>query len=90
MVIYLVWFKPMEAPLANKIEVMNECTIIVLLYGLMCFTDFVPNPETRSSVGYVYMGVITTNIGVHIIKLLLQTCYMLKQGWKKYCYCWKR
>lgn len=80
----------MESPLANKMEVMNECTIIILLYGLMCFTDFVPSPETRSGIGLVYIGVTITFIGVHVIKLLLQTCFRLKLGWKRYCYCWKR
>ena len=80
----------MESPLANKMEVMNECTIIVLLYGLMCFTDFVPSPETRSGIGLVYIGVTITFIGVHVIKLLLQTFFRLKLGWKRYCYCWKR
>ena len=48
MVMYLIHYKPMNSPFSNRMEVMNECTIIMLLYGLMCFTDFVPSPETRS------------------------------------------
>ena len=71
MVIYLLWYKPLESPIANKIEVMNECTIIVLIYCLMCFTDFVPSPETRSKIGLWYMGISITNVSVHLIKLLL-------------------
>ena len=89
MAIYLVWYKPMESPLANVIEVMNEYTIIVLLYGLMCFTDFLPSPNSRSVIGLVYIGVFITNVFVHIIKLLLQTCYKMKLGCKKYHFRWK-
>ena len=90
MVIYLVGYKPMESPLANIIEIMNECTMIILLYGLMCFTDFLPNPDTRSMIGLVYIGVFITNVLVHIIKLLLQTCYKMKLGCKKYHFRWKK
>ena len=47
MVIYLMHVKPLETSFANKMEVFNECTIIFLHYGLMCFTDFVPEPSIR-------------------------------------------
>ena len=45
---YLLWFWPLESTFAVKMEVMNECTILLATYGHMCFTDFVPEPETRS------------------------------------------
>ena len=47
MVIYLMHVWPMEIPFATKMEVFNECTIIVLTYGLLCFTDFVEDPGVR-------------------------------------------
>jgi hypothetical protein len=54
-------------------EIMNEETVLILTYLLMCFTDFVPDPETRSDVGRVYMLVAITNIGVHLIFLAMGT-----------------
>ena len=52
MVIYLLHVWPMETHFATKIELFNECTIVILNYGLMMFTDFVPDPETRFLIGW--------------------------------------
>ena len=75
MVIYLRWYKPMESPLTNMMETFNECTTIFLLYCLMCFTDFVPDEETRSKIGLFYIGVNLFHILVHLVFLALATCH---------------
>ena len=48
MLVYLNTCKPLESLLAQNMEILNELTAIVLTYGLLCFTDFVPSEETRS------------------------------------------
>ena len=90
MIIYLMWYKPMESPFANRMEVMNESTFLVLSYGQMCFTDFVPGPETRTDIGSVYMLVSLAHILVHLIFLLLATGHKLKLMCKKKCRCCRR
>ena len=85
MVIYLMWHKPLESPFAVRMEVMNECTIIVLTYGHLCFTDFVPEEEIRSEIGWVYIGVTIANILVHLTFLLLTSCHKMKIVCKRYC-----
>ena len=63
---------------------MNECTVLLFIYCMMCFTDFVPDPETRSYVGYFYMGFISANVLVHLIFLVLETFRKIKKdckGW---------
>ena len=52
---------------------MNECTAILQTYGLMCFTDFVPSEEVRDSISFFYIGVIVTNIFIHLIVLVFET-----------------
>ena len=52
---------------------------------MMCFNDFVPDPETRSYVGLFYMGFIAANVLVHLIFLGLETFRKLKQNFKR-CY----
>ena len=37
----------------NTIEYFNEAMIMMVMYCLICFTDFVPDLETRSLMGYV-------------------------------------
>ena len=71
MVIYLMHVWPLETSLATKIEVFNECTIVVLHYGLLCFTDYVPDPTTRSWLGLAYITVSLSNLLVHLFLLVL-------------------
>jgi hypothetical protein len=85
MIIYLPWHRPLESKFALYMEVMNEETILILTYLLMCFTDFVPNPETRSEVGRAYMLVAITNIGIHLICLVVGTLVNIKNYFKKKC-----
>jgi len=50
MIIFLLTFWPLETFFAVRMAVMDECTVLFLSYAMMCFTDFVPEPETRSEV----------------------------------------
>mmetsp|Transcript_12163 Transcript_12163/g.15528 ORF Transcript_12163/g.15528 Transcript_12163/m.15528 type:complete len:172 (+) Transcript_12163:633-1148(+) len=50
-IIFLLWFRPLDSSLALKVEIMNEVTNLLLQYMLLCFTDFVPEAETREQVG---------------------------------------
>ena len=87
MVMYLKTYKPMDSPFSNRMEVLNECTMIVLVYFLMLFTDFVPNPETRNNIGRFYIGINILHPGIHLIFLFLETCYKLKLVCKRYRFC---
>ena len=65
----------MVSPLANRIEIINELTILVLTYGHLLFTDYMPEPETRNVVGVFYIGVILLNVGIHLIVLIIDICF---------------
>ena len=54
-------------------ETQDECTYLLLFYVLMCFTDFVPDPELRSKLGIAYICIMFTNIGLHLITLIRST-----------------
>ena len=51
-------------------ETFNEGTILMLTYFLFCFTNFVPEPETRNDLGNFYNAVTFSNIGVHMFIML--------------------
>ena len=70
MIEYLMWYKPLDSLILNKMEVLNESVIIILLYGLMCFTDFVPEEDTRSKIGIVYIGINVLHNVIHLICML--------------------
>ena len=67
--VYILHVKPMETPFTNKMEVYNECTILTLSYGLLCFTNAVPDPEAQYTIGWSYIIVYLANITLHILLL---------------------
>ena len=85
-VIYLQWYKPLESRFANNIETFNEMTALALTYFLFCFTDFVPEPETRNDLGSYYNYVSFSNIGVHIVIMLSVSFSQVKLSCRKRYY----
>jgi len=51
-------------------EIFNECTNILLIYHMMMFTDWVSDPGTRYTIGYVVILVVIGNIVTHFSFLI--------------------
>ena len=58
----------------NKMEIFGEIIVLLALYILMCFSDFISSLETRHYLGFAYIGVFSVYAMVHIISLLVSTC----------------
>ena len=69
-VIYLLQLWPLSTPSAVVLEVFNEITIVLLTYHMICFTDFVPDANTRYPVGYSYIAFASTSLLIHIIIMM--------------------
>ena len=85
---YELYFKPLASPRGMRMEIMNECTILILCYLLFCFTEFVPDPSVRYQIGIAYNVVVLINIAIHTVMLVwdsLANCklYCKKQVLKK-------
>ena len=52
-------------PYDFKLELFNEFTILMCIYHCYLFTDFVPQPETRYSVGFSLIGCTVFNFSVN-------------------------
>ena len=78
MVIYLIYFEPMESKFSNRMETFNECTCVLLMYHIMCFSDFVPEAETRSSLGISFIVCIFGNVTVHLFFMAKDNYHKLK------------
>lgn len=79
MVIYIFSARPFESPFAAKIEIFNECTLLVLSYGLMLFTNFVVEPEVRYRIGWYYLSVCICLIAFHLAYLICATGKMIRR-----------
>ena len=84
--IYLVKFKPFDDNRVNRLEVMNEATNFVMLYHVMCFTDFVPEAEDRYYIGWSFIACIVVNLIVHMSLLIIDTTKQVKSSAKEKCF----
>ena len=70
LIILVGWYRPFESAFANNMEIFSEVISLWVLYLMMCFSDFVADPETRSSCGVAFMAIVGLYAGVHIFFLL--------------------
>ena len=75
----------MNSRFSNNLETFNECTMLVLLYALMLFSDFVSNPENRSQVGIIYILVVALFGAVHLFIMLGVMCHDAYRYTKRWC-----
>ena len=52
-------------------EILNEMTILMVTYTMMCFTDFVPDDDIKFGIGYVSCAIVVAytflNLGLLLI-----------------------
>lgn len=70
--------KPLESKFALRLEILNEWTLLLLSYMLICFSGLIPNEDDRYKLGYAYTVASVANIGVHVVFLLSSTIYKSK------------
>lgn len=67
--------KPYPSPLMNKLEIFNEIGVILVLYHMLLFTDFVADPLLRYQIGYscyaITCLIILVNMYVGLKKTVL-------------------
>ena len=51
--IYIGYVRPFDTEYENRVEMFNEIMNLMVLYLLICFTDFVPDLSMRFLIGYV-------------------------------------
>ena len=78
LVIFMGWFRPLDTSFANNMEMFNEIITLCALYLMMCFSDFVGDPETRSLCGIAFIFVICLYAANHILFLLINVCMQVR------------
>ena len=77
-VIYTLWYMPLDSRKANLVEVLNECTLLLLTYHLWCFADIVGEPDTRHQLGFFFIATTQGNIAIHLVLMIIETIHQLK------------
>ena len=68
--------RPMLSSSDNNIQFFNEFCILFLCVLSLCFTDFVPDPEARYTIGLWFLLFTLGNIGINILMIV----YSLKRN----------
>ena len=62
--------KPYSTPSQNNLEFLNEILTLICTYGLIIFTDFVPEASARYKSGWVLIGLTLSILAINMIVLL--------------------
>jgi hypothetical protein len=74
------YFQSFANKVLNYLEVMNEVTILIIIYHMIVFTEFVDSRSTQYKVGYSVCIFTGLNICINVIFLFsnLATTYYIK------------
>ena len=75
---YIGHVQPFLDKFANRQEIINELMVWSSAYTLLCFTDFVWDPDMRINIGWCLIGYILLNVIFNIVCLIYQACKQLK------------
>ena len=68
---YIAYNKPFNLSLLNSLELINEVTILIAVYHLTLFTDYVGKHETKYLVGWSLCAITAINILTNLVFLIV-------------------
>lgn len=70
-IVIICFVKPYSGGLpANRMELFNEVMLVSIMYTMQCFSDFIPDPETKYYVGYVSCGLVVFHLLVNVVLMI--------------------
>ena len=76
-VMLLALRRPFKSVSRNKVELAEECAIMISMYHLFCFTEYIPDPLVKHYVGYSLIVCIILHL---LIFLLGISIFSTKRG----------
>ncbi len=58
--------RPFKSPSRNRVEILEECAIMVTMYHIFCFTEFVPEPIVKHYIGYSLVACTLLHLAVYL------------------------
>jgi len=74
---------PFSDRVTNYLEMFNECTVLLMSYHLLFFTDFVVDPETKFKYGWSACGTTLFNVLVNLIVIIVSSVKDIIRGCKR-------
>ena len=81
--VYYLTLKPMETPIYNSYEIINESFIYTCAVIMVLFTDYVTETDARWVFGYSFIGITIACISVNLFLTLIVAVYAVKGALRK-------
>ena len=76
--------RPLASPFENRLELYNSASIVLLIYCLLCFTEFIEDPSMRYDMGYAMILLTAQNILVNLVLIAKQPARRLYLSLKRW------
>ncbi len=60
------------------IEIFNEIVLMIIMYTIICFSEFVPDVEIRFAIGYITIFMVVLHLAVNIYRIFNSTFKFVK------------
>ena len=81
---WAIRYKPMEDAENNFLLIFNSLFMLVSVYLIMLFTDFVPEAENRYFFGYAYMIFFALDALLNVLMFIVISVKDVRKALKKY------
>ena len=87
LLVFYITIKPMYDKINNAIQIINECVVLLCVWLVLLFTEYVPSPEQRYDFAFVFLYVIALDAGLNLLIfiyiLVKKVCKAIRQCYLK-------
>ena len=82
MIILVGHVKPFKLQKRNKVEILNEVCILLIMYQTFCFSDFLPSPRIKFYIGYFFSFIIVAHFLTTLVTQFQSSFKIIKRRMK--------
>ena len=71
LLIYFIVAKPMVDIWSNAMQILNELVVLVCVWSMFLFSNYVPNVETRYDLAYLFLYFVAADMVLNVLYLVL-------------------
>ena len=90
MIIFLQWFGPLQNSKSVTLETFNEIINLMILYLLMCFSEFIGNPNMKRILGFLFIATVCSFASFYIFILVRSSVRELRKRARKAYEKWQK
>ena len=80
------FFESYETSYAKLKDFFNEIIIVLTLYTMMCFTNFLPDQMMQFNVGYVSCFLVATHLIINLVFMVKSSTHQVILNLKRFFY----